>query len=299
MARTHSESSSHAFAALASLGLALLAPDAKALDIPIVNAGFEDVSVGWMYNEFTFGPPAGWSLHDPNGVTASGAGPVYYVGTLTPFEPDPVGNPGVYEYFPAGAPEGQRMAIAFNFVGSGNQGEYGLVQTLAAVLELATTYTLRVEVGNIASGTGVDGQFFDLAGFPGYRVDLLAGGVVVAQDNNNLAGAIPEGAFATSLVTFVTDDTHAQLGQPLAIRLVSLNLIDPEHPGANLEVDFDDVRLEAASSRISPDLNGDSMVNGADLGFLLAAWGTPGADLNGDGITNGADLGVLLAAWSG
>ena len=38
----------------------------------------------------------------------------------------------------------------------------------------------------------------------------------------------------------------------------------------------------------------------ADLGFMLAAWGScvdcP-ADLNGDGEVNGADLGLLLAAW--
>jgi hypothetical protein len=47
----------------------------------------------------------------------------------------------------------------------------------------------------------------------------------------------------------------------------------------------------------APDLNGDGMVNGADLGALLAAWDTPAADLTGDGTTDGADLGLLLAAW--
>lgn len=40
-------------------------------------------------------------------------------------------------------------------------------------------------------------------------------------------------------------------------------------------------------------------VNGADLGQLLGAWGTPGpGDLDGDGSVTGADLGLLLAAWS-
>ena len=40
-------------------------------------------------------------------------------------------------------------------------------------------------------------------------------------------------------------------------------------------------------------------MNGADLGLMLAAWGTPSAmaDLNGDGTVNGADLGELLSAW--
>jgi hypothetical protein len=46
------------------------------------------------------------------------------------------------------------------------------------------------------------------------------------------------------------------------------------------------------------DLNGDGVVDGADLGLLLGAWGTAEADLNGDGATDGADLGILLAAWS-
>lgn len=47
------------------------------------------------------------------------------------------------------------------------------------------------------------------------------------------------------------------------------------------------------------DFTGDSIVNGADLGYLLARWGTVRgvADLNQDGVVNGADLGVLLSAW--
>lgn len=45
------------------------------------------------------------------------------------------------------------------------------------------------------------------------------------------------------------------------------------------------------------DFTGNGAVDGADLGELLAAWGTPGADLTGDNTTDGADLGELLAAW--
>ncbi len=46
------------------------------------------------------------------------------------------------------------------------------------------------------------------------------------------------------------------------------------------------------------DLNGDGVVDGADLGELLAAWGTAGpGDLDGNGIVDGADLGELLSAW--
>lgn len=48
------------------------------------------------------------------------------------------------------------------------------------------------------------------------------------------------------------------------------------------------------------DMNGDHVVNGADLGLLLGAWGScPGCiqDINQDGVVNGADLGLLLGAW--
>jgi hypothetical protein len=45
------------------------------------------------------------------------------------------------------------------------------------------------------------------------------------------------------------------------------------------------------------DLDDSGMVDGADLGILLGAWGSAGGDINGDGITDGTDLGLLLAAW--
>ena len=50
----------------------------------------------------------------------------------------------------------------------------------------------------------------------------------------------------------------------------------------------------------NPDLNGDGVVNGDDLGLLLAAWGATGgpADLNDDGSVNGDDLGILLGDWT-
>ena len=50
---------------------------------------------------------------------------------------------------------------------------------------------------------------------------------------------------------------------------------------------------------IPGDINGDCQVNGADLGAMLAAWGSsdPDADINDDGTVNGGDLGTLLANW--
>jgi len=48
------------------------------------------------------------------------------------------------------------------------------------------------------------------------------------------------------------------------------------------------------------DINDDGVVDGLDLGILLAQWGTahPGADLDDNGIVNGLDLGILLSQWT-
>ncbi|MBL9148667.1 MAG: FG-GAP repeat protein [Phycisphaerae bacterium] len=49
------------------------------------------------------------------------------------------------------------------------------------------------------------------------------------------------------------------------------------------------------------DLDGNGVVDGADLGQLLGAWGsaTVGPDINSDGTVNGQDLGILLGNWGG
>lgn len=57
----------------------------------------------------------------------------------------------------------------------------------------------------------------------------------------------------------------------------------------------------AYADSLPSDLNGDGVVNGADLASLLANWGPCAgcpADFNGDGDVNGADLATLLANWS-
>ncbi len=47
------------------------------------------------------------------------------------------------------------------------------------------------------------------------------------------------------------------------------------------------------------DLNGDGVVNGADLAILLSAWGSGGTgDINQSGTVDGADLAALLSNWT-
>ncbi len=228
----------HWLGALAWMTIGFAANSLRADLVVVQNPGFENVTGSVVFNEFTFGPPVGWQIYNPNGVVINnGDGPQFWLGTLQPSPPT--------NFF--SVPEGQRVAILFNEFGTGTLGEYGLSQTLATTLQANTRYTLEVEVGNIASGTALNGQFFNLNGFPGYRVDLLAGGVVIASDNNTLAGTIPEGQWGTSVLNFETAASHLQMGQALGIRLVNLNVVDPSAPTADLEVDFDRVRLHASA----------------------------------------------------
>ncbi|MCA9284867.1 MAG: hypothetical protein KDA22_06625 [Phycisphaerales bacterium] len=64
---------------------------------------------------------------------------------------------------------------------------------------------------------------------------------------------------------------------------------------------FDMIGLITVEPAAVPgDLNGDGIVDGADLGLLLAAWGTDdaAADLDGSGTVDGADLGLMLGLWT-
>jgi hypothetical protein len=222
-------------------------------DVAVDNPSFEDIADDETpVNEFTFGPLPGWDLYDPGNVTNGGEGPLYFIGTLTPTEIP--SQPGVIQNFPGGASDGQRVAIAFNFEGTGDGGEYGLEQTLGATLEAETTYELLVDIGNIATGTALSGETFPLDGLPGYRVELLAGDTVIASDDNSLAGSIAEGEFGESVVTFNPGSADPQIGQPLGIRLVNLNQTADVPAGNDLEVDFDNVRLTATTVNTVPEI---------------------------------------------
>jgi len=81
---------------------------------------------------------------------------------------------------------------------------------------------------------------------------------------------------------------------------VRLRFIASDEGGPSIvEAGVDRVRVRelACLKACLADVTGDRSVNTADLGVLLAEWGTASVDLTGDGTTDTADLGVLLAAW--
>lgn len=207
---------------------AALALSAAAQPLPVLNPGFEAEAT--PPGAFLVGVPTGWTLYDPGGIVDQAASAV---GRIRPL-------PGT-EYFPGGTPEGEQAALVF--LAGPVDHEAGLEQVLASSLQPLTRYTLSVAIGNIASGTSLPGSsdggglFYDLSGFPGYRIELRAGGLLLASESGGMAP--PEGEFRTAALNFETGAAHPALGQALAIRLVNLD-------GPGIEVDFDDVRLLAS-----------------------------------------------------
>ncbi len=213
---------------LARCTLLSLASTATAqVNVPIVNPGFEQppIPTGTF---LTTAPPPGWAVY--------GAGIDFGFRTIG------VLDPATTTLYAVPAPEGENVGVVFLLDDPGNQGvpagiEAGMEQTLTETLAPNTRYTLTVEVGNIANDPDPPNNQFQFNGFPGYRIDLLAGGVPLISDDDTLLPV--EGTFSTSTRTFTTGSSPAQVGQPLGIRLVNLNA------SAGIEVNFDDVRLTA------------------------------------------------------
>jgi hypothetical protein len=98
-------------------------------------------------------------------------------------------------------------------------------QTLSATLQANTKYTLGAFVGN---RLGVN--------FPGYNIELYAGGNLLAS-NNSVTPA--DGTFAPVTVSY-TSGISVTPGQALEIRLTS-------QTGTNAQTNFDLITLDAAS----------------------------------------------------
>jgi RHS repeat-associated protein len=136
-----------------------------------------------------------------------------YIGSLNGW--DSSGNSGTFNVsgvYPGGAPGGKNIAYSTNTT---------ISQVLSERVQPGTRYTLQADVGFL-SGT-----------FPGFALQLWAGGSLLAQDTSVVPAA---GTFATARLQYDFSQGPA-LGQPLEIRLQPL--------GDSAEVHIDNVRLTA------------------------------------------------------
>jgi len=134
-------------------------------------------------------------------------------------------NPGSAD-FTAQAPEGTNVGYIY-----GGAVNSGLGQVLTATLQAGASYSLSVKVGNSKSNA-----------YDGYRAQLLAGGTVLAEDNNSLFPAVDSFVTATVSYSYNAGLHAALLGQPLEIRLLGVR----QSGTSGGQTEFDDVKLTVA-----------------------------------------------------
>jgi hypothetical protein len=101
-----------------------------------------------------------------------------------------------------------------------------------------------------------------------------------------------------------TVDSFVEVSSPIVfdgpcIVSIILPYVPLSEAGGLVSIDFTVTLTIEGDFQLSADFDWSDSVDGADLGWMLAEWGTsyPGHDLNQDGVIDGGDLGLLLAQW--
>ncbi len=157
-------------------------------------------------------------------------------------------------------------------------------QVLADTLTAGNTYELSVQVGDRSD-----------TAFPGYSVELWAGGVLLASANQS-GFPIPNNGWVTASVTYEALDGDPQLDQLLEIRLSS----------ASVQTNFDDVQLTASTNPpcstgpgLSYMLDSDGAIAKGQLlnSVTTEQWVRPSGcvarDVDGNPLVHGVDENVL------
>ncbi|MFO0873953.1 MAG: multiheme c-type cytochrome [Phycisphaerales bacterium] len=228
---------------------------------------------------------------------------------------------------PTGYPEGRRMWLNVKFFDANDSlvEELGAYDPATATLDASNTkvYEARHGIGeDVAALTGLpEGKSFHLSlnneiladnrippvgftneAFLGVQAMPVGYRYADGQHWDDTQYQIPRGA-AKAVATLYYQVSTLEYMQFLRDTNVTNTLGQVAFDawvgqGKSTPVDMDTAMLVLATP-VFGDLNGDGVVDGADLGLLLGAWGSRGgpADLNGDGVVDGADLGLLRGNW--
>jgi hypothetical protein len=190
---------------IVAVAILALSASAGTAGIPIVNPSFENPVLA--EDDWTWLDVPGWTW-----VGSEGPG-IWHVTSA--------------DFDPVIAPDGQNVLYTENAVGDAG----GVAQVLTETFAANTDYTLTAEVGN---------SYWYY--WSGYSVQLLAGGTVIAEDDNTLWPDYM--LWDTSIVEYTYDPGDSGLvGQPLEIRLLCLGLdMDAAQPDV-VGVEFDAVSL--------------------------------------------------------
>ena len=145
--------------------------------------------------------------------------------------------------------------------------------------------------------------YYDLPDTTFVPGDIIYAGFIIEITPNEQPGRIdidgsdqPVITYPANNHSFIAGDTVSSIN-PNALGLAQLPVVP-----VSTAFGFDGtwiIRLDA-DPLFHPcvaDIDGDGVVNGADLAVLLASWNSGVIDLNGDGATDAADLAILLASW--
>ena len=139
----------------------------------------------------------------------------------------------------------------------------------------------------------------------GVVVDFGDGGeAILGEPGINAHTYSQPGSYDARVCVFASDEVRTydfrvavgQSGNTKASRFLSIPDGAPHAPTPNPPI----VPLPPYSQTFPGDVNCDWVVDGTDLGTVLAEWGTSGstpADIDGDGIVSGNDLAIVLAGW--
>ena len=227
---------------------------------------------------------------------------------------------------PTGYPEGRRMWLNVRFLNAKGAliKEHGAYDFDTATLETADTKVYEAKHGldeQMANFSGLPvGKSFHLSlnnkiysdnripprgftneGFESVQAEPVAYHYEDGQYWDDTTFTIPAGAaravavlyYQTSSREYIEFLRDANTTNDRGEVLHDLWL----QTGRSAPVDMDASEILLAPS-VPGDLNGDGVVNGADLSILLSGWGMPGpADLDGNGTVGGSDLAILLGSW--
>ena len=218
---------------------------------------------------------------------------------------DPFGQPNVSRLIVGGT----EAALGIPTIGiaeSVDPGNYEREETAVVLLEALATNGSGIAAQNVARAAGttlIDAIGIGVGNVATHELGHLLGAWHTV--NVNYTPCIMDAGGGYLLLNVYETGLDAVLGTADDER--SRFVIDffDEYEGVAFGGSIEHTAHRAAYALAAPlacpaDLNGDDVVDGADLGALLGQWGGPGiADLNGDGVVDGADLGVLLGAWGG
>lgn len=144
-----------------------------------------------------------------------------------------------------------------------------LVNQVTHVVASEATSTRTVNANYLDNRTVIDGTFWS------------EGSVVITNESSEKRKIMYRWEVDLPQGDYVVDDDRLCANNGKAVFQVS----EVVNPGDSVEVAWDNI----VHVELFGDLNDDGIINGADLGLMIAQWGVP---------WNANDLGSLLANWT-